>query len=98
MGIVNKERDMTDLRNILVGIRNGDLNNDDLNLIIEAVKYKRTENGRQAARTLRVGEQVSFNGRNGYTVGVLEQIKIKKAVVKVGATRWNVPLSMLESV
>ena len=89
---------MVDLRNILVDIRNGDLNNDDLNLIIEAVKFKRAQNGRQAARTLKLGEQVSFNGRNGVVVGRLEQIKIKKAIVVSGMTRWNVPLSMLEVV
>lgn len=89
---------MADLRNILIDIRNSNLSNDDLNLIIEAVKYARTQNGRRAARTLKIGEQVSFNGRNGYTVGTLEQIKIKKAVVLVGQTRWNVPLAMLESV
>ena len=89
---------MTDLRNILMDIRNGDLNNDDLNLIIEAVKFKRAQNGRQAARTLKIGEQVSFNGRNGVVVGRLEQIKIKKAIVVSGMTRWNVPLSMLEVV
>ena len=89
---------MIDLRNILVDIRNGDLNNDDLNLIIEAVKFKRAQNGRQAARTLKIGEQVSFNGRNGVVVGRLEQIKIKKAIVVSGQTRWNVPLSMLEVV
>ena len=89
---------MVDLRNILVDIRNGDLNNDDLNLIIEAVKFKRAQNGRQAARTLKIGEQVSFNGRNGVVVGRLEQIKIKKAIVVSGQTRWNVPLAMLEVV
>ena len=89
---------MIDLRNILVDIRNGDLNNDDLNLIIEAVKFKRAQNGRQAARTLVIGERVQFNGRNGVVVGKLEQIKIKKAIVVAGQTRWNVPLAMLESV
>ena len=89
---------MVDLRNILIDIRNGDLNNDDLNLIIEAVKYRRAQNGRQAARTLRIGEQVQFNGKNGIVVGRLEQIKIKKAIVVSGMTRWNVPLAMLESV
>jgi len=87
-----------DVRDILVNIRNSNLNNDDLNLIIEAVKFKRSQNGRQAARTLKIGEQVSFNGRNGPVVGRLEQIKIKKAIVVSGMTRWNVPLSMLESV
>jgi hypothetical protein len=89
---------MVDLRNILVDIRNGDLNNDDLNLIIEAVKFRRAQNGRQAARTLVIGERVQFNGRNGVVVGKLEQIKIKKAIVVAGQTRWNVPLAMLESV
>lgn len=89
---------MADLRNILVDIRNSDFNNDDLNLIIEAVKFRRAQNGRQVARTLKIGEQVSFNGRNGPVVGRLEQIKIKKAIVVAGMTRWNVPLSMLEAV
>lgn len=89
---------MVDLRSILVDIRNGDLNNDDLNLIIEAVKYKRAQNGRQAARTLRIGQQVTFTGRNGPVVGNLAEIKIKKAIVVSGMTRWNVPLSMLEAV
>jgi tRNA(Ile2) C34 agmatinyltransferase TiaS len=88
---------MADLRSILIDIRNGELTNDDLNLIIEAVKFKRTQNGRQAARTLRIGEQVQFNGKNGPVVGRLEQIKIKKAIVVSGMTRWNVPLSMLEA-
>ena len=88
---------MADLRNILVDIRNGDLNNDDLNLIIEAVKYKRAQNGRLAARTLQIGEQVSFNGRNGPVVGRLEKIKLKNAIVVSGMTRWNVPLAMLEA-
>jgi tRNA(Ile2) C34 agmatinyltransferase TiaS len=88
---------MADLRNILIDIRTGDLTNDDLNLIIEAVKFKRTQNGREAARTLRIGEQVTFTGKNGTVVGRLEQIKIKKAIVVSGMTRWNVPLSMLEA-
>ena len=89
---------MADLRNILVEIRNGNWSNDDLNLIIESVKYARAQNGRRAARTLKVGEQVSFNGKNGVVVGRLEQIKIKKAIVVSGQTRWNVPLAMLEAV
>ena len=89
---------MVDLRDILVDIRNGTFNNDDLNLIIEAVKFKRAQNARKAANTLRIGEQVSFNGKNGPVVGRLEQIKIKKAIVVSGMTRWNVPLAMLEAV
>ena len=87
-----------DVRDILVSIRNSDLHNEDLNLIIEAVKFKRAQNARRAANTLKIGEQVTFNGKNGPVVGRLEQIKIKKAIVVAGQTRWNVPLAMLEAV
>ena len=86
-----------DVRDILVSIRNSDLHNEDLNLIIEAVKFKRAQNARKAANTLKIGEQVTFNGKNGPVVGRLEQIKIKKAIVVSGMTRWNVPLAMLEA-
>ena len=89
---------MADLRSILIDIRNSTFTNDDLNLIIEAVKHARAQNARRAARTLKLGEQVQFNGKTGPVVGRLEQIKIKKAIVVSGMTRWNVPLSMLESV
>lgn len=88
---------MSDLRSILIGIQHSDFNHDELNTIIEAVKFKRAQNARKAANTLKVGERVAFNGRRGFTVGVLEQIKIKKAIVRVGDTRWNVPLAMLEA-
>jgi len=87
-----------DTSEITRSIINGTYSNDELNLIIEAVKFRRAQNGRQAARTLKLGEQVSFNGRNGVVVGRLEQIKIKKAIVVAGQTRWNVPLAMLEAV
>ena len=89
---------MSDLSLILKGIRQGNFSNDDLNLIVESVKFARAQNARKAANTLKLGEQVTFNGRNGPVVGRLEQIKIKKAIVVSGMTRWNVPLSMLEAV
>lgn len=89
---------MSDLSLILKGIRQGNFSNDDLNLIIESVKFARAQNARKAANTLKLGEQVRFNGRKGPVVGRLEQIKIKKAIVVSGMTRWNVPLSMLEAV
>lgn len=89
---------MTDLERVLNTIRYTELSNNDLNLIVESVKYARAQNGRRAARTLAVGEQVRFNGRQGPVVGRLEKIKIKNATVVSGMTRWNVPLSMLEAV
>ena len=89
---------MTTFTQVLHYIQNEKLSNDDLNLIIEAVKWSRTRNAKTAARTLRIGEQVTFNGRQGPVVGRLEQIKIKKAIVVSGQTRWNVPLATLEAV
>ena len=89
---------MYDLRNILFEIRHGDLSNDDLNLVIEAVKFARTQNGRKAARILELGSQVRFNGRRGPVTGMLTEVKIKNAIVVSGSTRWKVPLAMLEAV
>ena len=89
---------MTDLQRVLNTIRYTDLSNDDLNLIIESVKYARAQNGRRAARELQPGQQVTFNGRRGPVVGVLTEVKIKNAVVVSGKTAWKVPLSMLEAV
>ncbi len=89
---------MTTFTQVLHYIQNEQLSNDDLNRIIEAVKWSRTRNAKTAARTLRIGEQVQFSGRRGLVVGRLEEIKIKKAIVVSGMTRWNVPLSMLEAV
>ena len=89
---------MTTFTQVLHYIQNEPLSNDDINRIVEAVKWSRTRNAKTAARTLRIGEQVTFNGKNGVVVGRLEQIKIKKAIVVSGMTRWNVPLAMLEAV
>lgn len=84
------------LTSILHGIRTGGLTNDDLNLVVEAVKYARNQNARKAANTLKIGTQVKFNGRSGQVHGRLESIKIKNATVAVGNLRYRVPLSMLE--
>jgi len=88
---------MADLGKILKDIRYSDLDNDSLNMIIEAVKFARAQNARKAANSLKLGQRVRFNGRNGPVVGTLEQVKIKKAIVLANFTRWNVPLSMLEA-
>lgn len=82
-------------RQIITEIQTADLTNEDLNLIIEAVKWRRTNLGRQTARSLRVGDRVSFNGRGGYTEGIVRDIKIKNVIVEAGLTRWRVPASML---
>ena len=86
------------VRDAIYTIQYGNLSNAELNQIIEAVKYARAQNGRQAARTLELGSQVRFNGRRGPVTGMLTEIKIKNAIVVAGQTRWKVPLAMLEAV
>ena len=50
-------------------------------------------------RTLRAGDQVSWNGRGGYTEGTIVRVKRKKAICDVGTGRnWDVPLSMLTAI
>ena len=89
---------MTTFTQVLYYIQNEQLSNDDLNLIIDAVKWSRTRNARKAARTLRIGDRVQFNSRRGLVEGTLEKIKIKNAVVQTATVRYNVPLAMLEAV
>ena len=89
---------MADLKNILFDIRNGNFTNDELNLVIESVKFARTQNARRVANTIRIGQQVRFMGRGGPVVGQLAEIKIKNAIVATTVGRYRVPLSMLESV
>ena len=88
---------MTTFTQVLSYIQNEQLSNNDLNMIIEAIKFSRSRNARSAARTLKLGEQVKFTGRRGHLVGILTEIKIKNAIVVVGSTRYKVPLAMLEA-
>lgn len=75
-------------------------NNDDLNEVIEAVKIQqqglRDIAIAKAKVKFHVGDKVAYNGKNGYTVGKIVKMKIKRADVLVNGTTWNVPLSMLE--
>ena len=74
-------------------------NSADMNLVIEAVKIQqKTIRAREIAMVksmIKVGDTVSWTGKSGPTSGTVEKIKVKRAVVNVDGTRWDVPLSML---
>lgn len=80
-------------------IMTGNFTNADLDTVHEAVKYARSKLIRQAARTLRIGDQVKFtSNRNGRTYqGELKEIKIKNAIVQTAFGRYRVPMNMLEA-
>jgi hypothetical protein len=82
---------------ICSAIQNGALNNDDLTLVIEAVKYRRSRIARETKATLAVGDSVNFTstklGRN--MTGVVMKIAIKYVTVRTATGNWRVPANML---
>lgn len=89
---------MQTIQEIKAAIIAGNFTAQDLNEVIEAVKYARTQLGRQVARSITVGSQVQFTSRDGRTyTGTVQGIKIKNAVVQTNVGRYKVPMSMLEA-
>lgn len=76
----------------------GDFNNDQLNSILSAVKFARSELLQQNKRSLRIGTDVKFvNSRTGQTVtGKVTSIKTKNVIISTGLGNWRVPANMLE--
>ncbi|HIE82771.1 MAG TPA: hypothetical protein EYQ00_02505 [Dehalococcoidia bacterium] len=77
------------------------LNKDELSTLNHAVcDQLKTIRNRDAAvkrHLFNPGDSVKWVGRKGHQQGHIVRVKRKNAVVKVGITSWNVPLSMLES-
>lgn len=73
------------------------LTNDQLNSVIESVKYARGRLQKAKIWSMCVGDQVKFVNRRGQTeVGSVTKIAQKYVTVKVGFTQWRVPANMLE--
>lgn len=88
---------MANVQTIIQGIY-GLNSNDDLNLIVEAIKLKRTHLAKNAARTFTKGDMVQFTSRNGGKVnGTVVKVNIKYVIVDahIGGTRYKVPATML---
>lgn len=82
---------------VLSYIQNEDLSNEDLNRIIEAVKWSRTKLSREIKGSLAVGDRVSFHStKRGQTMqGTVEKVAIKYVTVATREGRWRVPANML---
>ncbi len=78
----------------------GTFTNDDLNSMINAVKFARSRVTNQVRFQIRNGSQVRFRSTKTNTVhtGKVEKIAIKFATVATPAGRWKVPMNMLEFV
>lgn len=76
----------------------GSFTNDQLNSIISAVKFRRSQLTRETKRELRIGSRVKFSStRTGQTVvGTVNKVAIKYVTVATPQGLWKVPANMLE--
>jgi hypothetical protein len=89
-----------DIKAINAAIVSGIYTNDDLNSIIGAIKYARSQLTKQNKRAFQLGDTVKFtSNRNGLThVGTVRKVKIKYILVNTPGGLFNVPANMLEAV
>jgi len=89
-----------DVKAINSAIMFGNLTNDELSTVIDAVKYARAQLTKQNRRSFMLGDTVKFtSNRNGVTyTGTVNKIKIKYILVRTPNGMFNVPANMLEAV
>ena len=91
---------MATIQEINSTIMFGDLSNVELDSIISAIKFRRSQLTRENKRLLNLGSKVKFySTKRGQTFqGTVEKIATKFVTVNTGAMRWRVPANMLEIV
>ena len=98
--MLKQKEPQMDIKQITHAIMFGNLSNQDINQIVDAVKYARAQLARQNKRSLMPGDTVKFtSGRNGVTyTGTVNKVKIKYILVRTNAGLYNVPANMVEAV
>lgn len=79
----------------------GKFNNEQLNTIIDAVRFAKSQLGKETKRSLSVGCTVKYRStKMGREVtGIVQKIAIKYVTVDIGAgVMYRVPAAMLEAV
>ena len=78
----------------------GNLTNDELTTVIEAVKYARSRLQKQVKNALMIGDNVNFtSSKTGMSMtGVVTKIAIKYVTVKTLQGAWRVPANMLTKI
>ena len=89
-----------DIKQINQAIMFGDLSNDELMSVIDAVKWKRATLAKLTKASLKVGDNVNFtSSKTGMNVtGVVTKIAIKYVTVKTIQGAWRVPANMLTKI
>ena len=88
---------MNNVQTAIQAIRN--MNKDDIDQVVEAVKLQRTFLARSATRGLSVGDKVKFTGKRGETVtGRVSKVNSKTVLVdSAGGVTWRVTASLLSA-
>ena len=78
----------------------GNLNNDELMSVIDAVKFARSRLAQATKYSLRVGDNVNFtSSKTGQNItGFVTKIAIKYVTVKTVQGLWRVPANMLTKI
>lgn len=86
-------------KDIATDIMQGTWSNDELTLMVDAIKWRRTQLAKTVKNTIRPGTEVYFNSQKtgGIVSGTVESVKIKFATVNTARGRWRVPINMLET-
>lgn len=74
------------------------MDNNEINQIVEAIKLKRQFLARQAVRSFVVGDMVQFTDKRGGKVNATVRKVNKKYIIveaHIGGTQWRVPATML---
>lgn len=84
---------------INAAIIKGNLTNDELSSVIDAVKFARSRLTQANKFAFKPGSRVKFtSNRNGVTYdGTVDKVKIKYILVRTNAGLFNVPANMLEA-
>ena len=82
-----------DLNDIKKAVNRGNFSTTELQSLIS---YTRTVMETQTKATLNVGDNVFVVQKTKRTPGVITKVNIKRAIVEMQGSTYNVPLSMIE--
>lgn len=83
--------DMTEIKQ---AVNRGNFSTSDLQSLIS---FTRTVMETQTKATLNVGDDVWVVQKTKRTAGVIKKVNIKRAIVEMQGSSYNVPLSMIEA-
>jgi hypothetical protein len=91
---------MTTINEVTHAIMFGDFNNQQLEAVAQAMRYRRTQLSKEAKRSIAPGATVKFyHPRQGCDItGTVNRIKQKYILVDTAQGRYNVPANLLENV